>query len=406
MTGWIERVLVPPRDDHRRGSIFSDAARSVTRAVATTCIALLVIGLLAVTGCSHPVAATPMQQALADFDAERWDAAIAACDKAIALDPENAAAYLLRGRAQHLAGRLDRAVADLTDAIRLNPQDPEAYYQRANAYRALGQTALKDADNMSARQIDPNYTYQFQTDGPLAMDPAVIKGEPESASKKKVAVEESDDLELDSSTDAPPKRSIVEDMFGMPPDLLDRDRLTPPPTQPRESTTRGWASPTEPEPRAGANRGLAGPGLGGGNVNTSKPARGQSATDRMAPLPAAREGLAGGNELPPGDERRGQPAATRQRGFVENRNLHPYGPSSMRPTGVKDPSAFFVDPKTGLPTGQGRAATVGTPYVAPNPYAPVGQVPGVGASRPATPPRPLFQPPPGNRYDGGRGYGN
>jgi tetratricopeptide (TPR) repeat protein len=399
-------MLVNTRDRRGRGSIVTKVTSLSARAVATTYLALLLIGLLVVAGCSHDVAATPMEQAMAEFDRDHWDATIAACNAAIAQNPENTAAYLLRGRAQHLAGRLDQAVADLTIAIRLNPQDPEAYYQRANAYRALGQLARKDEDNMTARKLDPSYTYQLKTDVPMPLDPALIA--PNGESGKKAAAKEPDDktdLSSPPTTETQPKRSVVMDMLGLPSDLLEGDRLAPSSPQAQDTNARSWAPPTEAETRAATNRGLAGPDPGVGGAGGSKSPGGLGATGRIGPLPSARDGIADGKNLPAADERRGQPAAKAQRGNVtENRNLRPYGPSSMRPTGMRDAPAF-VDPRTGLPAGQGRAATVGTPYIAPNPYAPMGQTSGVGAQRNSAPPRPLFPPPPGNRYDGGRGYG-
>jgi hypothetical protein len=190
----------------------------------------------------------------------------------------------------------------------------------------------------------------------------------------------------------------------MPSDLPEQDRLAPYRNKPQETNTRSWATPSEAEPLPGARAGLAGPDQGVGNTSGTKSAGGLGAIDRSGPPPAARDGNAGGRDLPTRDKRTGQAAAKGQQSMPEYRNLNPYGASSMRPTGLREPSAF-ADPRTGLPPGQGRAATVGSPYIAPNPYAPVGQTPGAGATRPAAPPRPLFPPPPGNRYDGGRGYG-
>jgi hypothetical protein len=263
---------------------------------------------------------------------------------------------------------------------------------------------------MTARQLDPSYTFQLNAEQPLVLDPEVAAGPAAKDGAKKAPPAESDDLEDDpAATETPRKRSIVEDMFEMPPDLLNRDRLTPSQTQPPEKNNRIWATPSEGDTRAAKKGGLDGPDPAVGNAHRSKSVSGRGATDRSGP-PAARDGVAEGKDLPPADERRGQPAAKGQRSISESRNLRPYGPSSMRPTGMRD-TAAYVDPRTGLPPGQGRAATVGTPYVAPNPYvsnpyAPMGQTSGVGTSRTATPPRPLLPLPPGNRYDGGRGYGD
>lgn len=113
---------------HDRRPVFG--AESVRTGMTTKSFSLLAIGLLLVTGCSQKVAGTPSERAMAHFEMSQWEEAIKACSDAITDNPEDAAAYLLRGRAQQCVGRSDQAVADLTIAIRLDPKDPEAYYQR------------------------------------------------------------------------------------------------------------------------------------------------------------------------------------------------------------------------------------------------------------------------------------
>ncbi|HEX4144334.1 MAG TPA: tetratricopeptide repeat protein [Pirellulales bacterium] len=406
MVRWSEDLRVASPDVRNCGSIVDQVNSHSVPAVATSCLAFLLIGLLVVAGCSQPEATTPMERAKVAFDKDNLDGTIAACTEAIAQNPDNRSAYLLRGRAQHLAGRLEMAVADLTSAIELNPRDPEAYYQRANAYRALGKMDLKDEDNLTARKIDPNYSYPLNNEPVLVLDPSIVNGELPGESKKEEAVKEPEETEADpttSSATVSQPGSIVEEMFPLPSDMLQRNRLTPSPTQRPDTNPRGWTLPSEAEPRPTRKGGLAGTEPGAGNANGTT-GRGLGPNDRNAPPPAARDGNAGGQDPPARDPRPGQAAAKAPRGVVENRNLNPYGASSMRPTGMRDPVSAYVDPRTGLLPSQGRAATVGSPYIAPNPYAPVAPTPGVGAARTTAPPRPFFQPPPGNRYDGGRGY--
>jgi hypothetical protein len=263
----------------------------------------------------------------------------------------------------------------------------------------------KDEDNVTARKLDPSYSYQQRTDTPLPLDPALISAESDSEAEKRVAKQKADeeaDLPAPSLTETQPKRSVVVEMFGLPSDQLERDRLTPSLPTP-DAATRRPILPSDAETGAASHRGV--PDLGTGKARVSKSAHGFDAAGHAGPPPAARDGAADGKDPAVPDDHRAQPTARGQLAVTENRNLNPYGASSMRPTGLRDPSSF-VDPRTGLPSGQGRAATVGTPYLPPNPYAPVVQAPGAGAARTTTPPRPLFAPPPGNRYDGGRGYGN
>ena len=68
-----------------------------------------------------------------------FDGAIAAYDKAIALQPQYADAYNNRGNAYMGKGEYEKAIADFSQAIVLDPQYADAYYNRANAYSSLKQ---------------------------------------------------------------------------------------------------------------------------------------------------------------------------------------------------------------------------------------------------------------------------
>lgn len=110
---------------------------------------------------------------------------------AIELEPDNADAYFLRGRAHYdyacqvvieVTGQttqdvallpdeavqhLEQALADYTSAIELDPQNPKAYNNRANAYASLGneESALDDYD--SALELDSTLSLTYFNRGLL-----------------------------------------------------------------------------------------------------------------------------------------------------------------------------------------------------------------------------------------------
>jgi len=108
--------------------------------------------VLLVTGCSSS-SNSPRQL----VNEGRYDEAIEVTTQAIRVDPDDANAYLYRGRAYHCrnsSGDIERAIADFTESIRLAPQESEAYYSRALAYRDSGDAEKSAADDKSARDLD------------------------------------------------------------------------------------------------------------------------------------------------------------------------------------------------------------------------------------------------------------
>jgi tetratricopeptide (TPR) repeat protein len=83
------------------------------------------------------------------------DAAVAEFDRAVALDPDNAAARFHRGRACLRAGRPDEAVRELDVAVRLDPSDPRALSQRGEAHRRARRFDEAVADFTAALALDP-----------------------------------------------------------------------------------------------------------------------------------------------------------------------------------------------------------------------------------------------------------
>jgi len=85
------------------------------------------------------------------------DGAIAAFDRAIALAPRNASAFLNRGMAYQRKGDLDRAIADFDHAVRNEPGAARGYYNRSLALRAKGNERRARSDEQRAIEIDPGY---------------------------------------------------------------------------------------------------------------------------------------------------------------------------------------------------------------------------------------------------------
>jgi lipoprotein NlpI len=72
--------------------------------------------------------------------------AVALASKAIAVQADNSAAYLLRGTANDVLGKRTEALADLDRAIELAPRSAEAYQQRGCVHFKRGQFAASVRD--------------------------------------------------------------------------------------------------------------------------------------------------------------------------------------------------------------------------------------------------------------------
>jgi uncharacterized protein (TIGR03067 family) len=84
-----------------------------------------------------------------------YDKAIAACTKAIRLNPKDTQAYINRGSAYALKGEPAKAIADFDQAIRLDPNDATAYDDRAAAHAAQGDYAKAIKDYQAAMRVNP-----------------------------------------------------------------------------------------------------------------------------------------------------------------------------------------------------------------------------------------------------------
>ncbi len=113
--------------------------------------------LLLVSGCGDSTPASLTERGLKELRIGNYDQAIATCSQAIDQNPQDAEAFLYRGRAYQFRdamGDSGRAVADFSEAIRLAPDVSDAYYSRAIIYRELGHTEAALADDEKARASD------------------------------------------------------------------------------------------------------------------------------------------------------------------------------------------------------------------------------------------------------------
>jgi RNA polymerase sigma factor (sigma-70 family) len=84
-----------------------------------------------------------------------YDQAIADFNQALQLNPTAAGAYFSRGRANKLKGNYEQALADYNEAIRLNPQMVAAYVNRGQIYNMAGHYDDAITDFNQAIQLDP-----------------------------------------------------------------------------------------------------------------------------------------------------------------------------------------------------------------------------------------------------------
>lgn len=98
---------------------------------------------------------------LGDGLAKAWEgderAAIAAFDRAIALEPKSAQAWLNRGLARANAGDSAGALADLDRAVRLAPTSARVHYARGRVLRDRGDTRRAQAEFERAAELDPAF---------------------------------------------------------------------------------------------------------------------------------------------------------------------------------------------------------------------------------------------------------
>jgi TonB family protein len=76
-------------------------------------------------------------------------------DKALSLKPDNAVAFLNRGRTYYSLKDYPKATADLNRSIELDPKDSKAYYSRAVLFESQGELEKALADYQKSADLDP-----------------------------------------------------------------------------------------------------------------------------------------------------------------------------------------------------------------------------------------------------------
>jgi tetratricopeptide (TPR) repeat protein len=99
----------------------------------------------------------PLERMAYDLIGQRnFAGAFILLNRAIALDPNRAAAYYVRGQLNLWLWHHDQAIADLSETIRLNPAFGNAYRNRAAARRALGDLKQAAEDDRKADALSSN----------------------------------------------------------------------------------------------------------------------------------------------------------------------------------------------------------------------------------------------------------
>jgi tetratricopeptide (TPR) repeat protein len=149
--GELEWVLVPVthRDHERR-----------RRRVKLVGISIL-LALAALAAWYYKLKTDPIR-ALEAYDAgerslrsARYSQAILSFNRALALKPDLADAYLMRGRANVAQGRQLEAIPDFNKVIELRPRDPIAFLERGGAYLDVKDIPEAFADFTRAQELDP-----------------------------------------------------------------------------------------------------------------------------------------------------------------------------------------------------------------------------------------------------------
>ncbi|MGP8200624.1 MAG: tetratricopeptide repeat protein [Limisphaerales bacterium] len=88
----------------------------------------------------------------------RWDEAIAHCQKALEIDPDNPDAHNTLGVALVKKGRVDEAIAHYQEALRLQPSFAKAHFNLGEALEKQGKLDEAISQYRLALQCNPDYT--------------------------------------------------------------------------------------------------------------------------------------------------------------------------------------------------------------------------------------------------------
>jgi|GEM_PF-802550 len=102
--------------------------------------------------------------------------AISDYDRAIALDPQDVAAYNNRGNARRAQGDLTGAISDYDQAIAFDPQFAGAYYNRGNARRDQGDLTGAISDYDQAIALDLQFAGAYYNRGNVRRDLGNLTG--------------------------------------------------------------------------------------------------------------------------------------------------------------------------------------------------------------------------------------
>ena len=95
-------------------------------------------------------------QRLLLLSAERYEDAVASCDKALELNPDDDLAYFFQGNALYYLSRYDDAIASYDKALEIKPDHYQALYKRGNALYNLGRYSEAIASYDKALEIKPD----------------------------------------------------------------------------------------------------------------------------------------------------------------------------------------------------------------------------------------------------------
>ena len=97
-------------------------------------------------------------QTRADQNSGKGEFSLALADynKTLEMKPDNAVAYLGRGKAHYNLKSYDLSVKDFDKALELNPKDSVAFLNRGESYERLGDPRKAMVDYQKATEIDPS----------------------------------------------------------------------------------------------------------------------------------------------------------------------------------------------------------------------------------------------------------
>lgn len=121
-------------------------------------LVLIIVILIVTTGitCTERVE-TLTSKAVQAYKAKNYEEATTLCNKALAKDPNNVMAHVLRGWLYKDEGRLDEAILEYNKALAINPREKSVRVYRGDAYFVKGMFDEAISEFNVALTIDPEY---------------------------------------------------------------------------------------------------------------------------------------------------------------------------------------------------------------------------------------------------------